>query len=1136
MSSGKYKDLLKNFGFQSFLCTQFLGAFNDNIYKMVVSLFAVETALRTGHGGSIYLSLAGTVFILPFIMFSGYAGHVADVFNKRSVLIVTKSFEILAMGLAVFALWSGRIDFMLVVLFLMATHSTFFSPAKYGIIPEMLPEKDLSRANGLLEMSTFLAIIMGTAIGGLIFGVWKERVGWIGIFVVVTAVIGTCTSFGISRVPPSGASNKFRMSPWGEISVGLKRLYSNKLLFMTVMGISYLWFIGALLQMDILLIGKEVMRLDDKWIGLLVAFLAIGMGAGGILAGKLSGDRIEAGLVPLGSLGMGLFSIALSYSTSSFAMTAISLIFLGFAGGVFVVPLNALLQQKSGAQEKGRMIAANNFVNTIGVLLASGVLWLLRDMIGVNPAWIALIAGVFSFAITGIIISELPDFLLRFVLYVLTHSIYRIRIAGEENIPVRGPALLVSNHVSFADPFFIGSSVPGFIRFIIARDYYDLRPLQWFFRLMKAIPLSANSRRDIVMAIEQARNELRNGNVVCIFAEGEISRTGNIRPFKRGLEKIAEGLNVPVIPVHLDRVWGSIFSFRGRRFFYKLPEGLFRTVTVSFGKPLPSNAAVQEVRQAIMELGSEAVRYRRTRLDLLHLRFIRTARQNWASFCMADSGGRELTYGKTLTGSLLLSSLIRRHCRGESVIGIMLPASVGGALANIAALMAGKSAVNLNFTAGEEAIASAIRQSGVKTILTSRLLLEKAQMKELEGMVFLEDLMGGISTVKKILTAAISRFLPLMFLNRYVNHGKSMPDDLAFLIFSSGSTGIPKGIMLSHHNIISNVEGIDQVFNLNREDRLMGVLPFFHSFGVTATIWFPLITGFGVVYHTNPMDARTIGEMVSKYKATILISTPTFCTAYIRKCTREEFSSLRYAVVGAEKLQGSIAHEFREKFGLELLEGYGCTEMGPVVSVNTPDIVHGNIRQKGNKPGTAGHPIPGVAVKVVDVDTGEELPFGEKGMLLLKGPGQMLGYLGQGNPLSLEIIKDGWYITGDIASIDEDGFITIKDRLSRFSKIGGEMVPHIRIEEAVNQILKDAVCIVTSVPDDYRGERLIVLYSHREVKPDEIWKHLCESEFPRLWIPKQNDIHYIGTLPTLGSGKVDLKQAGIIARAMAGVM
>ncbi len=328
MSSGNYRSLLKHFGFQSFLCTQFLGAFNDNIYKMVVSLFALEAAACSGSGGSMYLSLTGVVFILPFIMFSGYAGHAADVFNKRSVLIVTKSFEIAAMGLAVIALWSGRIDFMLFVLFLMALQSTFFSPAKYGIIPEMLSDRDLSRANGLLEMSTFLAIIIGTAIGGFIFGIWKDRISLIGLFLVATAVIGTITSFGISRVPNSGASNTLRLSPWGEISIGLKRLYSHKLLLMTVIGISYLWFIGALLQMDILLIGKEVMRLDDKLIGLLVAFLAIGIGAGGILAGRLSGDRIEPGLVPVGSLCMGLFSIVLSYATPSFVMTAVSLIFL----------------------------------------------------------------------------------------------------------------------------------------------------------------------------------------------------------------------------------------------------------------------------------------------------------------------------------------------------------------------------------------------------------------------------------------------------------------------------------------------------------------------------------------------------------------------------------------------------------------------------------------------------------------------------------------------------------------------------------------------------------------------------------------------------------------------------------------
>ncbi|MBI5755427.1 MAG: AMP-binding protein, partial [Nitrospirae bacterium] len=834
---------------------------------------------------------------------------------------------------------------------------------------------------------------------------------------------------------------------------------------------------------------------------------------------------IEPGLVPLGSLGMGIFSILLSYSTSSFALAAASLILLGISGGLFIVPLNALLQQRSGEQERGRLIATNNFINTAGILLASGVLWVLRDILQIQAVRIALIAGLLTFIVAGYVIKELPDFLLRFVFYILVHTVYRVRVVGGKNVPLRGPAILVCNHVSFMDPFFVGTSVPRLIRFLITRDYYAIKSLKWFFRLMKAIPVSVKSRRDMLGAIAQARNEFNKGNMVCIFAEGEISRTGNIRPFKRGFEKVVEGLNVPIIPVHLDRVWGSIFSFKGGKFFYKWPENIFRPVTVSFGKPMSSSAAAQEVRQAVMELGSEAVQYRRGLYDLLHLRFVKSAKRNWSSFCMADSSGRELTYGKALAGSLILVGSIRRRCRGESMVGIMLPASVVGALANIALSMSGKVSVNLNFTAGREAIASAVQQCGIKTILTSRLFLARAKIGEMGGMVFLEDIIKDITLLRKVLTTFTAFLLSSRLLLIFLRKRKISPEDLATVIFSSGSTGIPKGIMLSHHNILSNVEGISQVFQLTGKDKVMGILPFFHSFGLTATIWFPIISGFGAVYHPNPTDAKTIGEMVSKYRATILISTPTFCSGYLKKCAAEEFSSLRYAIVGAEKLQEPLARAFKEKYGIDLLEGYGCTEMGPVVSVNTPDVAHWTVRQTGHRQGTAGHPIPGVIVKIVNPDTGETLPCGKEGMLLVKGPGRMMGYLGGNNS-----ILDGWYVTGDIASIDEDGFITIMDRLSRFSKIGGEMVPHIRIEDAVNQLLKDAVCVVTSIRDDQRGERLVVLHNYKEAKSEDLWRQLCEIDLPRLWIPGRDDIHYIETIPTLGTGKVDLRQARIIAK------
>jgi acyl-[acyl-carrier-protein]-phospholipid O-acyltransferase/long-chain-fatty-acid--[acyl-carrier-protein] ligase len=1132
MSIGKYRDLLKSVGFQSFLWTQFLGAFNDNVYKIVVSMLAVDVVTRSG-GGSGYLSLVGAIFILPFFLFSGPAGYLADVFNKRTVLIVTKAFEIVAMGLGFFAFLSGRIEPMLAVLFLMALQATFFSPAKYGILPEMVPDKDLSRANGLLEMSTFLAIILGTSIGSVMFAAWKDRLGWISLVLILIAIAGTLSSLGISKVSPSGSRKPFRINPWAEIFSGVKRLYGEKSLWLTVIGISYFWFLGALLQMDIILYGKEVMALSDLWVGILGTFLAIGIGIGSLTAGRLSGDKVELGLVPLGSIGMGLFSILLSFSAPSYVKAVTALTLLGFSGGLFIVPLNAILQQKSGREEKGRLIATANFLQTGGILLASGLLWAFRDLLQVQADRIILIFGLFTLAATGYILSILPDFLIRFSLWMLTHSIYRIRIVGQEHVPFRGPALLVCNHMSHMDGLLVGACIQRFVRFMIYRPYYEFKPFHWLFRLMKAIPVAGGNRKEVGESLEKAREELRQGHVVCIFAEGAISRTGNLLPFKRGFERIVEGLDVPVIPVHLDRLWGSIFSFKDGRFFFKWPNRIPYPVTVSFGQPMSSATKAWEARQAIMTLGSEAIRYRRTSQDLLHLRFIQTAKRRWFSFCMADSSGKELTYGKALVASLLLARWFQKNRPEDCMVGLVLPASIAGALANIAVLLAGKVPVNLNFTAGKESMAEAVQRCGIRTIVTSRIFLAKAKLDEMEGMVALEEVMKKITPAQKFLTALEAFLLPSRLLQALYHLKDRTPDALATVIFSSGSTGIPKGVMLSHHNILSNVEAVDQVFWVNHKDRMMGVLPYFHSFGFTGTLWFPLISGFGAVYHPNPMDAKMIGQMVSKYKATLFISTPTFYAAYIRKCSKEELSSLRYAVVGAEKLREPIARAFKEKYGVQLLEGYGCTEMAPVVSVNVPDVEEKGQHQIGQKFGTVGHPIPGVAVRVVDRDTGEPLESGKEGLLLVNGPSRMIGYLGQPEKAQ-EVLRDGWYVTGDVACLDEDGFITITDRLSRFSKIGGEMVPHIKVEEAVNQVLENGQgCVVTAVPDEQKGERIVVLYTNKVMEPDALWQKLCLTDLPKLWIPKRENFYYVETIPTLGTGKVDLRKVKSLALKMA---
>ncbi|HEU5464751.1 MAG TPA: MFS transporter, partial [Candidatus Binatia bacterium] len=649
MNNGRYIDTLRQPGFLAFFCTQFLGAFNDNFLKIVVSFVALDVVVR---GGDSYVELIAFLFILPSALVSGYAGHLADVHSKKSILVYVKVFEVAIMLLALGVFVVGHVEPMLILVFLMGLHAAFFSPAKYGILPEMLPDKDLSRGNGLLEMSTFMAIILGTSLGSAMFSVWKYKLPLIGFLMLAIAVLGMLTSLRIAAVPASGSSKPLQLNPFGEIVDGLRRLRADRPLWLTVIGISYFWFLGALVQINMLFFGKELLGLDEFHIGLLGTYLALGIGAGSLAAGRLSGDHIEIGLVPLGSLAMGLFLGYLALAPPGYEHTAAALAGLGFSGGLFAVPLNAYLQQRPGREEKGQLIATNNFMNTIGIVLAAAIHWLFKTPFGLPPETIILLIALLTLGGTVAILYLLPDYFVRVILWLITHTIYRIKVVGAENMPLRGPALLVSNHVSFVDAFMVGGALPRLVRFMLHREYYELKGLNWLFRLMHSIPVSASNRRNIVQSIKHARTELDRGQVVCIFAEGAISRIGRLLPFKRGFEKIVEGTNVPIIPVHLDQLWGSIFSFKDGRFFWKWPKNWSYPVTVSFGAPLPAGATRHQVRDAVATLESAAFAHRRSASDLLHTRFIETAKRRWKSFCMADTTGAELTYGKTLIAAM----------------------------------------------------------------------------------------------------------------------------------------------------------------------------------------------------------------------------------------------------------------------------------------------------------------------------------------------------------------------------------------------------------------------------------------------------------------------------------------------------
>lgn len=535
----------------------------------------------------------------------------------------------------------------------------------------------------------------------------------------------------------------------------------------------------------------------------------------------------------------------------------------------------------------------------------------------------------------------------------------------------------------------------------------------------------------------------------------------------------------------------------------------------------------QRESMAALNRQNKTLQPRRAARDLLHLRALGTAKRRWFATAMSDAEGKKLTFGAVIAGSLLLSRTLRKLLPQDRAVGVLLPASPAGAILNIALLFAGKIPINLNYTAGKEAMTAAIRQSGIVTVVSSKTFLSRVKLESMPGLILLEDLASKPARWQKVATYALALILPARLIELLYNRAALDPQGLATVIFSSGSTGEPKGVMLSHHNVLSNIEAIVKVFCVTPKDVMAGVLPFFHAFGFTGTLWLPLVFGFGAAYHVNPLDGKTIGELVSRHRATILISTPSCYAAYLRNCTPQQFSSLRYAIAGGEKLQGHVARAFKEKYGLDLLEGYGCSEAAPVISVNFPDA-EGGPPPSGLKQGSVGRPLPGIAAMVVNPSTGEPRPAGAEGLLLVKGPNLMLGYLGKPK-LTEDAFHDGWYVTGDIAVIDEDGFITITDRLTRFSKIAGEMVPHVKVEQALQEIVGDPGCAVTAVPDANKGERLVVLYSHPSTTAEELWERLCRSDLPRLWIPKREHFYRVDSVPLLGSGKKDLARIKTMA-------
>ncbi|HXR49057.1 MAG TPA: MFS transporter [Candidatus Limnocylindrales bacterium] len=1154
---------------------EFQNAFSDNVLRWLVSFMIIGMGFSLEKRDSL-VPLVGDVFALPFVLFSMAGGFFADRFSKRNVAIAVKCAELGIMSVVTLGLWLVNIPLMLTGIFLMSTHSAIFGPTKYGMLPELLPEKKLSWGNGIFGLGTFSAAITGTILAGCLSDTFGRRQIWSGAILIALAVVGLSLCLGVRRLPAADPHKIFRVNFLGDFWSQLKAIRRDRVLFLGIVGNTFLSFLAMLLQLTVVFYGKDIFHFDDRHSSYLQGGLLVGVGAGSLVAGFLSGGKIEYGLIPLGMAGLTIFSGLLAHAGFGVLAFSLGLGLLGFFGGFYNVPVNAIIQHRPDAANKGKIIAAGALLSWIGISLGSGVYGLLTALCHLSPPQIFLFGAVLSLAGTVYCVWLMPDSLLRFLLWCATHSLYRIRVLGRDNIPEKGGALFVCNHVSFVDAVLLLASTDRQVRIMMYKGIYERRYMKPLAKILGVIPISSEQRpREMIKSLQTASDAIRAGEVVCIFAEGQITRIGHLLPFRRGFERIMKDVDAPIIPIGMDGVWGSIFSFHKGRFLWKLPRRFPYPITINYGKPLPPTATPFQVRSTVQELLAEAWQTRKARMRPLPIAFVNTVRNHPFRIAMADAQHVRVSFGAALVRSVFLARRLRKIWSNQKMVGLLLPPSVPGALVNYAALLLGKVPVNLNYTVSEGTLASCIHQCKIKTVVTSKVFLDKVKLKPPCEIVLLEDLVGGASSAsphqpgepgdaelrppklgEKLAAFFIAWFVPDRWLQQLLGaERKSQLDDLATVIFSSGSTGEPKGVMLSHYNIGSNIEQLEQVFGLDRRDGFLGILPFFHSFGFTGTLCLPAMLGVGVVYHPSPLDAKSIGPLVRQHQITFLLATPTFLQLYLRGCSAEDFGSLRVVMTAAEKLPDRLASAFDERFGIRPLEGYGCTECAPAVAVNTHDFRAAGFRQIGAKRGKIGHPLPGVSVKIVDPETRAPLGIGQPGLMLVNGPNVMLGYLGKpektaevmiddpgraGSPLSAAAPKEDerrarsdvpyqaakWYVTGDIAAIDEDGFLQITDRLSRFSKIGGEMVPHIKVEEKLHELAgsTEQTFVVASVPDEKKGERLVVLHKLPDGPLQACLEKLVQCDLPNLWKPRADQFFRVDNFPLLGTGKLDLRK------------
>ncbi|MEM0952817.1 MAG: acyl-[ACP]--phospholipid O-acyltransferase [Pseudomonadota bacterium] len=1143
-------------GFPPYMMILFLNAFVDLGHKIIVQ----NTIFKTYDGQEqiILTAIVNAFILLPFILLFSPAGFLSDKHPKPQVIRWTAFASIAATLLITLCYYQGWFWGAFALTMVLATQSAFYSPAKYGYIRELVGAENLAAANGMVQATTITAILMGTFVFSGAFEILLPNVGNfttndiialiapIGWALVVLATLQWLISFRLVLTQTERTDRDFEIERYLRLNYlrsNLSLLKERRAILLSILGLATFWGISQVMLAAFPAFAKARLEMNNTVIiqGIL-ACAGVGIMIGSLIAGRISRNYIETGLIPIGAVVITVVIAVLPTLQSAFTM-ALAFLAVGIGGGFFIIPLSSLVQFNARASQLGTVLAGNNWIQNV-TMLTFLIVTASFAYGGVDAIGLFYLLTLVALLGTSFTVRKQPQSLSRLVAAAVLRRRYKYQVLGFENLPQAGPLLLLGNHISRIDWALVQIACPRPLRFVMLRSQYDVWYLKPLYKMLRVIPVKSAQSQS---SLELMNRLLKDGEALCLFPEGAISRNGQLGRFHAGYEHMVDGVEDGVIvPFYLRGLWGSKFASDDDHLRDSRAPSIKRDLIIAFGKPLPMNTRAEQLKQKVFELSITGWEAYTRRLDPLPLAWLRTVKRNLGDVCTVDASGVKLSRRRFAAATLAFGSAMKLDADADNV-GLLLPAANAAAIANMAIMLKGRSAVNLNFSSPVSAVQAAIERAQIRQVFTSRQFETRLEAKGIDlqallagtEITYMEDIRENLPQWKLLLCLLEVSLLPPRWL--YALHGKrSGLDDPAAILFSSGSEGQPKGVVLSHRNIQSNCKQISDVLNTRVDDVVMASLPPFHAFGLTVTLIMPLIEGIPIVCHPDPTDVLGIARAVSRYRATILFGTATFLSLYARnrKIDPILLESLRYVVAGAEKLPAQVRRDFQLKFNKRIFEGYGATETTPVASVNVPDAIDTEDWriQVGQSEGSVGMPLPGTSFKIIDPETREELPLGEDGMICISGNQVMLGYLEDSDRTDAVIFEeDGmrWYITGDKGHLTSEGFLVIVDRYSRFAKIGGEMVSLGAVEEQARALLpadSEEDLAAAALPDDRKGEKVVMLVTSDTLAQD-LREKMVEAGVSPLMIPSQ--VIRVDDVPKLGSGKTDFSALNALAHEAA---